>query len=239
MKEKRKQMKSGIENRRARLEEKGQEVDEQDVVKCWELKVKTRTRRSGKDEKDKEDKEENQGTERGDDERAELHKTNKNTARSEKDRNWSFKSNLFRRLCVYFTSALLSDNWTRRLQPITSVSDEHIPLCSLLLYCAFHCLSLMVAAVKMQTLSRPQDTTTNQAPPTTLVLSLSKKAAAKQCVLFLSYSTLSFVFSCCYNVCVSALVEYFSLLECLKICGSIFFSVLQYETCILMHTHSR
>lgn len=47
-------------------------------------------------------------TESGDDdERAELHKTNKNTARSEKDRNWSFKSNLFCTPCVLYHGALV------------------------------------------------------------------------------------------------------------------------------------
>lgn len=51
--------------------------------------METRTRRVRKDERHKE------RCIRRDDGRGELHKTNRNTAGSEKDRNWSFKSNLF------------------------------------------------------------------------------------------------------------------------------------------------
>lgn len=61
-----------------------------------------RRRREGEDERDKE---ENRDGVR--DDGIGEHKTNRNTARSEKDRNWSFKSNLFCTPCVLQRGALV------------------------------------------------------------------------------------------------------------------------------------
>lgn len=68
---------------------------------------------------------------------------NRNTVGSEKDRNWSFKSNLFCMPCVLYRGALVWQLDTA-LTAITRASDEHVPLCSLQLYCAFYCLYLLV-----------------------------------------------------------------------------------------------
>lgn len=93
---------------------------------------------------------------------------------------------------AHFTTALLSDDWTRRS---VSHTCERWPrtfsaLCTSAVFFIVFICQLMAAAVKMQRLSHPQDTTTPSTtsttppppipiPTPTLILSLTKKAAAE------------------------------------------------------------